>query len=39
MKAHYEAMKKNWDIKVAAEVAIPEVDLNTFCKKLTAHVP
>jgi CRISPR system Cascade subunit CasC len=39
MKAHHEAMKKTWDINVAVEVAIPEVDLNTFCNKLTAHVP
>jgi CRISPR system Cascade subunit CasC len=39
MKAHHAAMQKTWDIKVAAEVAIPDVDLNTFCKKLTAHVP
>lgn len=39
MKAHHEAMKKTWDLKVAAEVAIPDVDLNTFCKRLTAHVP
>ncbi len=39
LKEHHSAMKKTWNIETAVEVAIPEVDLNTFCQRLTAHVP
>jgi len=37
LKAHHAVLKKTWNVSVAAEVAIPDLDLNTFCKKLTAH--
>ncbi len=38
LKNHHAAMKKTWNIETTTEVAIPDVDLKTFCEKLTAHV-
>jgi len=38
LKAHQAAMKKTWNIETTTEVAMPDVDLKTFCEKLTAHV-
>jgi len=38
LKAHHAAMKKTWNIETKVEVAMPDVDLNTFCKELVAHV-
>lgn len=39
LKAHHESLKKTWNLQPTLEVAIPDVDLNTFCQRLTAHVP
>ncbi|MBI2929450.1 MAG: type I-E CRISPR-associated protein Cas7/Cse4/CasC [Verrucomicrobia bacterium] len=41
LKAHHEALKKTWNIATTTEVAIPseDMDLNTFCQRLAAHVP
>ena len=38
LKAHHEQLKKTWGITCDAEVSIPEVPLNDFVKRLTAHV-
>lgn len=38
LKAHHTAMKKTWNIETTTEVAMPDVDLKTFCENLTAHV-
>jgi CRISPR system Cascade subunit CasC len=34
LKAHHEQLKKTWNITAKDEVAIPEVDLNTFCARI-----
>lgn len=39
LKAEHTALKKTWNFEPTTEVAIPDVDLNTFCQQLTAHVP
>ncbi len=39
LKAHHEALKRTWNIRPIEEVVIPEVDLNTLCQRLAAHVP
>jgi len=38
LKEHHSDLKKIWNIQAAIEVAIPDVDLNTFCKEIIAHV-
>jgi len=38
LKEHHAQLKKTWNIQTAVEVAIPDVDLDTFCKEITAHV-
>jgi CRISPR system Cascade subunit CasC len=38
LKAHYEQLKKTWDITCDVEVSIPDVPLKDFVKCLTAHV-
>jgi CRISPR system Cascade subunit CasC len=38
LKVHHAAMKKTWNIETTTEVAMPDVDLKTFCERLTAHV-
>lgn len=38
LKAHHAAMKKTWNIETTVEVAMPDVDLNTFCERLVTHV-
>jgi len=37
LKAHHERLKNTWNIKTAVEVAIPDTDLDTFCKKILAE--
>lgn len=34
LKAHHEQLKKTWNLATKAEVAIPDVDLNTFCARI-----
>jgi CRISPR system Cascade subunit CasC len=38
LKEHYAQLKKTWNIQTSVEVAIPDTDLNTFCKEIIAHV-
>jgi CRISPR system Cascade subunit CasC len=38
LKNHHAALKKDWNIETTTEVVIPDVDLKTFCERLTAHV-
>ncbi len=38
MREHHSAMKKTWGIETAEEVAIPDVPLDEFCRRLVAHV-
>lgn len=38
LQRHHEELKKTWGIAPTDEVAIPDVDLNTFCERLVAHV-
>lgn len=38
LKEHYAQLKRTWNIETAVEVAIPDVDLDTFCKEITSHV-
>jgi len=38
LKAHHESLKETWGITCDTEVAIPDVNLNDFCKGLTSHV-
>jgi CRISPR system Cascade subunit CasC len=38
LKEHHAQLKKTWNIQTAVELAIPDVDLDTFCKEITAHV-
>lgn len=38
LKQHNEQMKKTWGIKTKVEKAIPDVDLDTFCKEIVTHV-
>jgi len=38
LKKHHATLKATWGIKTAAEVAIPDVSLDEFCKTLVAHV-
>jgi CRISPR system Cascade subunit CasC len=38
LKAHHEQLKTTWGIKPTAEVAIPDLGLDAFCKELVAHV-
>jgi CRISPR system Cascade subunit CasC len=38
LKAHHEQLKKTWGIKPILERAIPDIDLDTFCKEILAHV-
>lgn len=39
LQDHHAKLKKTWNIEPTTEVVIPELDLNTFCQRLTAHVP
>ncbi len=34
LKAHHEKLTKTWNITAKTEVAIPELDLNTFCTRI-----
>lgn len=34
LKAHHEAMKQTWGIRAKAEVAIPGMDIDTFCARI-----
>jgi CRISPR system Cascade subunit CasC len=38
LKKHHEQLKKTWDIKPSAEVAIPDKSLDEFCKEILSHV-
>jgi len=38
LKAQNDLLKTTWDINVDTEVALPDVNLATFCKALTQHV-
>jgi CRISPR system Cascade subunit CasC len=38
LKEHHAHMKKTWGIKPVLERAIPETDLDTFCKEIVNHV-
>lgn len=38
LKEHHEQLKKTWGIKPALEIAIPDTDLDTFCKEILAYV-
>jgi len=38
LKEHHAQMKKTWSIKPVLEKAIPETDLDSFCKEIVAHV-
>jgi CRISPR system Cascade subunit CasC len=35
---HHAQLKKTWGIKPTLEKAIPETDLDTFCKEIVGHV-
>jgi CRISPR system Cascade subunit CasC len=35
---HHEQLKKTWGIKPVVEKAIPNIDLDTFCKEIVTHV-
>ncbi len=39
LKGHHATIKKTWNIETDDELVIPDVDLKTFCNRLTAHVP
>jgi CRISPR system Cascade subunit CasC len=38
LRKHHEDLKKTWGIKPVLEKAIPETDLDTFCREIVAHV-
>jgi len=38
LKAHHAQLKETWDITCDLEVAIPDTNLNAFCKALVEHV-
>lgn len=38
LKEHHERLKETWGIHPALETAIPDADLDTFCKEIVAHV-
>lgn len=38
LKAHFENIKKTWDLKCTEEVALPETTLTQFCTRLLSHV-
>jgi CRISPR system Cascade subunit CasC len=38
LKEHHGQLTKTWGIKQVLEHAIPDTDLNTFCKEIVAHV-
>lgn len=38
LKEHHEQLKKTWGINPIVEKAIPETDLDTFCKEILEHV-
>ncbi len=38
LKKHHEALKTTWGIKTSEEVAIPDVPLDEFCRRLVSHV-
>jgi CRISPR system Cascade subunit CasC len=38
LKEHHEQLKKTWGIKPIVDKAIPDTDLDTFCKEIVAHV-
>jgi CRISPR system Cascade subunit CasC len=38
LKKHHESLKETWGIKCEAELALPDVTLDTLCKGLTQHV-
>lgn len=38
LKAHHEQLKKTWNIQTLKEVAIPAMDLNTFCQEIIDYV-
>ena len=38
LKEHYEQMKKTWNIQTVVEVAIPDTNLDDFCREIAKHV-
>lgn len=38
LKEHHAQLKKIWGLKPVLEKAIPDTDLDTFCKEIVAHV-
>jgi CRISPR system Cascade subunit CasC len=38
LKKHHEDSKKTWGIKPVLEKAVPETELDTFCREIVAHV-
>ncbi len=38
LKEHHDQLKKTWGIKTVVEKAIPDTDVDTFCKEIVAHV-
>jgi CRISPR system Cascade subunit CasC len=38
LKKHYDEIKETWNITCEVEVAIPEVNINSFCQALTKNV-
>jgi CRISPR system Cascade subunit CasC len=38
LKRHHEEMTKTWGLRATEEVAIPDVALDEFCRRLLAHV-
>lgn len=38
LKVHHAQLKKTWNIQTTVEVAIPDVDIGTFCERIVAHV-
>lgn len=38
LRDHHENLKETWGLNCDTEVAIPEVNLNAFCERLTQHV-
>ncbi len=38
LKEHHAHLKKTWNIQTAVEISIPDVNLDSFCKEITAYV-
>jgi CRISPR system Cascade subunit CasC len=38
LKAHYDQLKKTWDLSPACEVAIPDLGINAFCEEILKYV-